>query len=175
MIDGLQLAAVTSMRRQDLVSLTWDQVGEFAIVKRALKRSRGKRGRAVISQTPQLELVLGELRSRYRSPGVNNVLVNSRGEPWTGDGFGGSFNRIRDAANIVHVDEDGDVRPKHLHDVRGTFCTMLLTEWVLTDQGAADIMGWSPDRVAHIRKVYVDHTRVVVALGQRIAALSGSK
>lgn len=170
LIDALQLAAVTGLRRQDLVTLTWDQVGEFAIVKKALKRSRGKRRRAVIPQTPQLEAVLAELRTRERAEGVNTLLVNSRGEPWTGDGLGGSFNTIRDLAGIVHVDEDGNERRKHLHDVRGTFCTMLLTEWQLTDQEAADIMGWSAERVSQIRKVYVDHERVVVALGERIAA-----
>ena len=47
---------------------------------------------------------------------------------------------------------------------------MLLTEWELTDDEAAGIMGWSPTRVARIRRVYVDHLRVVVALGERIAA-----
>lgn len=170
LIDALQLASVTGLRRQDLVTLTWDQVGEFAIVKRALKRSRGKRRRAVIPQTPQLEAVLAELRTRERAEGVNTLLVNSWGRPWTGDGLGGSFNRIRDLADIKYIDEDGNERLKHLHDVRGTFCTMLLTEWHLTDDEAADIMGWSPQRVAQIRKVYVDHERVVVALGKRIAA-----
>lgn len=170
LIDVLQLAAVTGMRRQDLVTLTWDQVGEFAIVKKALKRSRGKRRRAVIPQTPQLEAVLAELRTRPRAEGVNTVLVNSFGQPWSGDGVGGSFNRIRDLAGIQHIDEDGNARLKHLHDVRGTFCTMLLTEWQLNDQEAGDIMGWSPERVSQIRRVYVDHERVVVALGARIAA-----
>lgn len=170
LIDVLQLATVTGLRRQDLVTLTWDQIGEFAIVKKALKRSRGKRRRAIIPQTPQLEAVLAELRTRYRAEGVNTVLVNTLGRPWSGDGVGGSFNRIRDAAGIVHVDEEGHNRLKHLHDVRGTFCTMLMTEWELTDQEAAGVVGWSPERVAAIRKVYVDHKRVVVALAERIAA-----
>ena len=80
------------------------------------------------------------------------------------------FPSTRDAAKIVHIDEEGEEKRKHLHDVRGTFCTMLLTEWDLTDQEAADIMGWSPERVGQIRRVYVDHSRVVVALGARIAA-----
>jgi integrase len=169
-VDGLRLAAVTGLRREDLVTLTWDQVGEFAIVKKALKISRRKRRRVVIPQTPQLEAVLADLRTRYRRDGVNTVLVNSKGTPWTANSFGGSFSRLKQAAGIVHVDEDGNARDKHLHDVRGTFCTMLLVEWDLTDQEAAEIMGWSPDRVAQIRKVYVDHRRVVVALGERIAA-----
>ncbi|RIA37511.1 phage integrase family protein [Hephaestia caeni] len=175
LIDALRLAAVTGLRREDLVSLTWDQIGEFAIVKKALKRSRGKRRRAVIPLTPQLETVLADLRTRPRASGVSTVLVNTRGRPWTGDGLGGSFNRIRDAADIVHIDEDGNRRLKHLHDVRGTFCTMLLTEWELTDQEAADVMSWSPERVASIRKVYVDHKRVVVALAERIAAKQVAK
>lgn len=170
MIDGLRLAAVTGMRREDLVTLTWAQIGQFAIVKKALKMSRGKRRRAIIPQTPQLEAVLAELRTRYRRPGVETVLVNSLGKPWTANSFGGSFCRMRDAAGITWIDDDGKVSNKHLHDVRGTFCTMLLTEWELTDDDAADIMGWSPQHVAQIRKVYVDQRATVVALGERIAA-----
>lgn len=60
-------------------------------------------------------------------------------------------------------------RRKHLHDVRGTFCTMLLTECALTDEEAATIMSWSAARVTRIRRVYVDDARVVVAIGRRIA------
>jgi integrase len=170
LVDGLRLAAVTGLRREDLVTLTWQQVGEFAIVKKALKISRRKRRRVVIPQTPQLEAVLAELRTRPRDEGVDTVLVTNHGKPWSVSGFGTSFTAIKKEAGIVHVDEDGNAKPKHLHDVRGTFCTMLLTEWELTDDEAADIMGWSPNRVAQIRKVYVDHKRVVVALGERIAA-----
>ncbi|MBY9062795.1 tyrosine-type recombinase/integrase [Sphingomonas yunnanensis] len=167
--DGLRLAAVTGLRREDLVTLTWAQVGEFAIVKKALKISRRRRRRVVIPQTPQLEALLAELRTRPRKAGVETVLVNSKGTSWTANSFGGSFSRMKQLADIHHVDEEGARREKHLHDVRGTFCTMLLTTWGLTDQEAAEIMGWSPERVASIRRVYVDHARVVVELGRRIA------
>lgn len=122
MIDGLWLATLTGLRRADLVSLTFDHIGEFAVTKTALKKSRGRRRKAVVPLTPALETLLAELRTRYRAEGVDTVLVNSYGHPWTGDGFGGSFNRIRDAAAIKHRDEDGTERLKHLHDLRGTFC-----------------------------------------------------
>lgn len=175
--DGVRLCAVTGMRLADLVSLTWGQIGEFAIVKLALKKSRGKRKRAVIPQTPQLEAVLADLRARYRREGVDTVLVNSLGKSWTETSYGVSFSRLRKAADITFTtdDEPPVVKAKHLHDVRGTFCTMLLTEWELTDDEAADIMGWQPGRVAQIRKVYVDHKAVVVALGERIAAKQSAK
>lgn len=169
-VDGLRLAAVTGLRRADLVTLTWKQVGEFAIVKTALKKSRGKRRKVAIPITPQLDEVLADLRQRPRQEGVDTVLVNSRGKPWSGMGYGTSFNRIRNLAGIAHIDEDdGKERAKHLHDVRGTFCTLLLSAWDITDKEAADIMGWSPERVGHIRKVYVDGSKVVVAIGRRIA------
>lgn len=175
LIDGLRLAALTGLRRADLVSLTFDHIGEFAVSKTALKKSRGKRRRAVIPMTAQLEELLAELRTRKRAVGVNTVLVNSFGRPWTGDGFGGSFNRIRDAAGIKHTDEDGGARKKHLHDVRGTFCTLMLAECELTDEQAALIMAWSPKRIARIRSAYVDDARVVVAIGERIAAKQKAK
>jgi integrase len=173
--DGLRLAAMTGLRRADLVSLTWSQIGEFAIIKRALKVSRRKRRRAIIPQTPQLEALLAELRTRFRKSGVETVLVNSHGTAWTPASFGGSVCRIRDEAGIEHIDDDGKRHAKHLHDVRGTFCTMLLTEWELTDREAAEVMAWSPERVARIRSTYVDHARVVVALGERIAAKQFAK
>lgn len=171
-IDGLRLAALTGLRREDLVTLTWSQVGEFAIMKKALKRSGGQRRYMMMPRIPALNELLIELKSRVRKPGVETVLVNSYGEPWTGDGFGGSFNRVRDAAQIVHVEDDSGKRiRKHLHDVRGTFCTRLLIDGGLSDAEAAGIMGWSTERVATIRRVYVDQTRVVVALGERLRAM----
>ena len=175
-VDGLRLAAETGLRRADLVSLTWSHLGEIAIVKTALKRSRGRKRRAVVPLTDSLQALLAELRTRYRAEGVDHVLVNSLGRPWSGDGFGGSFNRIRDIANIVHLDQDGGpARKKHLHDVRGTFCTRLMTECDLTDREIGEIMAWSPERVGSIRKVYVDQAQVIVAIGQRMKARQSQK
>ena len=71
------------------------------------------------------------------------MLVNARGSSWTPAGFGGSgsFGKIRDEANIVHAEESNHGQPverkKHLHDVRGTFCTVLLTGCELTEEDAA--------------------------------------
>ncbi len=174
-IDGLRLAALTGLRLADLVTLTFDQVGEFAISKTALKKSRSKRRRVIIPMTEHLRQLLEDLRTRHREAGVNTVLVNSFGRPWTAGGFGGSFDDIRNDAGIIHVDEDGTKRRKHLHDVRGTFCTMLLTECELTDEEAAEIMGWAKDKVQTIRKVYVDGGRVAMAIAERIAAKQKAK
>lgn len=179
--DGLRLAALTGLRRADLVSLTWDHLGEVAIIKTALKKSRGKRRKVVVPMTEALEKLLAELRTRKRKEGVNTVLVNERGRPWTPAGFGGSvsFGMVRDKAKIVHVEEGDDgepvERPKHLHDVRGTFCTYLLTECELTDEDAAWIMGWSPARVGKIRSTYVDSAAVVISLAERMRAKHGAK
>jgi hypothetical protein len=170
--DGLRLAALTGLRRADLVSLTWDNVSEFAVEKLALKRSAGKRRHMMMPRIPALGSLLDELRTRHRKPGVQTVLTTSYGEPWTGDGFGGSFNRIRDEADIAHVDpETGVSARKHLHDVRGTFCTRLIVDAGLNDIEVAGIMGWAPEKVAAIRHVYVDQSRVVVALGERLRNL----
>lgn len=168
--DGLWLDAFTGLRREDLVTVNEANVWEHAIVKKALKASRGKRRHATMPRLPELNELLAELRTRPRREGVTTLLVNSRGLPWTGDGYGGSFNRVRDAAGIAHVDEEtGERRPKHLHDVRGTFATRLILAG-LTDEEAADIMAWSVQRIATIRRVYVDQARVVVAIGERITA-----
>lgn len=168
-MDGLWLAALTGLRREDLVTVSENNVWQYTVVKKALKASRGKRRTATMPRLPALDALLEELRGRYRRDGVNTLLVNSRGLAWDEDGFGGSFNRIRDAANIVHVDQEtGRVRKKHLHDIRGTFATNLILAGA-TDKDVADAMAWSVERVAGIRRVYVDQARVIVAIGERIA------
>lgn len=172
--DGLWLAALTGFRRADLVTASKAHVQATFLQKKALKASRGKRRLVTMPRLPRLDALLEELEGRARADGVETLLVNSYGRPWSGDGFGGSFNRIRDAAGIVHVDPDtGQQRRKHLHDVRGTFCTELILAGIaagepLSDQAVGESMGWSAERVGNIRKTYVDQAQVVVAIGERI-------
>ena len=117
---------------------------------------------------PALDELLAELKLRKRAEGVKTVLVNSFGRPWTSDGFGTSFNRVRDHANIVHVDQQtGASKKKHVHDLRGTFCTKLILA-NQSDEKIADVMGWSPQQVRGIRRSYVDQCHVSVAVGERL-------
>lgn len=169
--DGLRLAAATGLRRDDLVSLTWDHVHDFVIDKKAKKTSRGKRRYATVVRTQHLDDLLAELCDRPRSAGVDTVLVDGSGNAWTADRLSKAIAVVRDALSIVHIDEEtGETRKKHLHDARGTFATRLMTlpGEALTDQQIANMMGWSPEQVGRIRHVYVDQRAVVVALAQRI-------
>lgn len=64
---------------------------------------------------------------------------------------------------------------KHLHDIHETFATRPMTTTDSNDEEVAGIMGWSKDRVSQISKVYVDGSRVVMAIGPRIAANAQAK
>ena len=186
LIDALRLAALTGFRRSDLVALRWDEIGEFVIMRRASKKSRGKRYTATAPITPRLQQLLDDLRTRPRREGVETVLVNSRGSKWSGDGLNSSFDDARGKANsgvgIWHVDRDPDTGDenkiaKRIHDFRGTFATVLLTlpGKRLNDSEVADLMAWDPKNVSAIRKRYVDDAAVVVALGRRIARATAVK
>ena len=168
-LDGVRLAALTGLRREDLITLKWADVREAAIIKKAAKVSRGKRWTVTIPRLPALDELLDELRQRPRSNGVETVLVSSKGTAWTGDGFGHGFAEVRDRAGIFHVDDRGKRSAKHIHDLRGTFCTELILQG-LPDQEVAGIMGWSPQQVRGIRRVYVDQGRIAVAIGERLNA-----
>lgn len=119
--DGMRLAAMTGLRRADLVALRWSEIERFSIKRVTLKSGR-RRKRAIVPVTPQLRSLLEELKEREREPGVETVLVNSRGISWSKDGFSHRFNVVRDALDIRHTDG----RKKHLHDVRGTYATQLV-------------------------------------------------
>lgn len=163
-MDAIKLATLTGMRLADLASLTWEHVGLSAIVFIAAKSSKGKRRTVTLPLIRDLKTLLADLRTRERKAGVETVLVNSFGEPWTSGGLGNSITRA--VKGFLHTDG----RQKHLHDMRGTYATRLILAG-LTDKEAAETLGWSPERVGNIRKVYVDQHRVIVAIADRIDAM----
>lgn len=165
--EGVQLAALTGLRRGDLVNLPWKAVFEHAIVWRTAK-SRGK-NLATIPLLPETRILLDQIKARHaafmeaqrpnrRKPLPETVLSNSYWRPWTAMGFGSRFN---DAKNEAKVE-------KHLHDLRGTFVTRCCMAG-LTDQEIADIVGWDTKDIASIRARYADQARVVIAIGERLA------
>ena len=83
--DAVLLASVTGLRREDLARLTWDGVREFAIVRKAAKKSRGRRRFATVPRIPGLDAVVARVNSRPRGNGVETVPVNPAGEPWNLD------------------------------------------------------------------------------------------
>jgi integrase len=173
-IDVLALASLTGFRRADLAALKWSEVGEHAIVRTALKKSRGRRRRATVPIIPPLAQLLAELRTRPRAAGVDTVLVNSFGRPWGSPvSLGDRFGEVRDHAGIVepaNAELGIPERAKHLHDCRGTYVTHLCrVQPPLTDEQIADLTAWTPANVSEIRKTYVDDAAVVVAIGRRIA------
>lgn len=149
LLDALQLASLTGLRLGDLVKLSWEHVGEKAIVIITAKR----KGRAVIPIFPELRAHL-EARKHRTGP----ILQTTRGTSWTESGLGTIFQRAK---------PDGFART--IHDLRGTFVTWLAIKG-LTDEQIARIVGWTAHRVAEIRARYVDEERVVISLIDRLSA-----
>lgn len=144
--QALRLACYTGLRRADLIALTWADVGDKMIVKPTSK-SRG----AVIATIPITDEADALLKEIGRGKG--HVLLNSRGEPWTGDGLENRIWKAKTAAGVK----------KRLHDARGTFATRLRTAGLTKDQIAA-VMGWEGDRVERILNRYVDQNAFVLSI-----------
>jgi len=168
--EAVALAAATGLRRGDLVALPWSAIGEHAIVWKTGK-SRGK-NLITVPLLPEAKAVMARIKARHvaemaakrkdkRKPLPETVLSNSYWRPWTPKGLGSRFNDAKKDSGI-------DV---HLHDLRGTFATRCMVSG-LTDQEISDILGWSTKDVAAIRQKYVSQSRVVIAIGERIAAAS---
>ena len=51
----------------------------------------------------------------------------------------------------------------------GNTSTTSLVRHGLSDQEVADILGWSANQVANIRKIYVQDDAAIQAIGERIA------
>jgi integrase len=147
---AIKLASLTGLRIGDLCELRWKHVFDKAIILVTEKR----KGEAVIP-------IFGELRafldSLVKGEPETPVLLNSRGKGWTKSGL-----------QTVWQRRQPEGFDRCIHDLRGTFVTWLAIKG-LTDREIADIIGWTTQRIAEIRAVYVDRARVVISIAERLS------
>ncbi len=166
--EGIDLAACTGLRRGDLVKLPWTAVGEHAIIWKTSK-SKGKT-QITIPLLPEARALFARIKARHeaameaqrphrRKPLPETVLSNSYWRPWQPGGFGSRFNDAKQESGL----------DRNLHDLRGTFITRCCMAG-LTDEEIAKIVGWATQDIAAIREKYCNDARVVIAIGERIAA-----
>lgn len=156
---AIRLAAATGLRRGDLVSLRWSEIGPHEIV-RPTNKSRGART-ARIPILPETRAVLDQLKASRSSV---TVLATAQGRPW---GEGWLSRMVKAACDAAGVD-------KHLHDLRGTFATRLCVAG-FTDEEVADVMGWSVKAVSRLRRVYVNSDSVAKARILKLTRPSGEQ
>jgi integrase len=140
---AVDLAVHTGLRLGDLLRLSWSHVGDDAIVLLTSK-SRGSR-EATIPLHDALREMLVRIPKR-----ATTVLTNSRGRPWTPDGFESSFIKAKAAAGMAG-------RDLHFHDLRGTAATRFYAAG-LSLRVIAEILAWEEDRVDKIIRRYVERS-----------------
>lgn len=103
-LNAYWLAIETGQRQLDLLRLTWAQYNDGVI---RLKQSKTKRDVSI-----RLPDHLQARLATIKRADVGCILLNSRGEPWTSDGFRSSWAAACKAAGVEGVT---------FHDLRGTF------------------------------------------------------
>ena len=154
----LEFLSLVGTRLGDALSMTWKAVTESCI---EYSPSKGKRhdARAVVPLYGTLAAWLKNNRPADAKDD-DHILLNSRGLPWTEDGFESSYRKKRP--------ESFD---RTLHDLKGTFVTMLLMAGA-TDTEAAMAVGWTNKRIEDIRKRYVDEKKVLRNLKARLEGMA---
>lgn len=147
LVQAAKLAALTGLRRADLLRLSWSHIGPLAI-----EISTGKSRHRKTTRIP----IYGELRSLLDDlpRKATTVLTNSAGRPWA-SGFGASWNKAKPAG------------PLHFHDLRGTAATRFFLAG-LTIREIADIMTWSEGRVEGLIDRYVKRDELLLSLIRRL-------
>jgi integrase len=112
---ALLLALWTGQRQGDLLRLCWTNYDGTHI---RLRQSKGRKRVTIPVGTP-LKLALDAAKAELKSSDAKAItmLVNSRGKPWTEDGFRASWGTAFSKAGLTD--------DLHFHDLRGTAVTRL--------------------------------------------------
>jgi integrase len=136
---ALLLAIWTGQRQGDLLKLSWKNYDGTYIRLRQTKARGGKGKRVTIPVGAPLKAALDAALKEKKRRAVT-ILTNSRGLPWTEDGFRTSWGKAFDKSGL------GDL---HFHDLRGTAVTRLALSNCTVPEIAA-ITGHSMETVQQI-------------------------
>jgi integrase len=144
---AIDLAALTGLRRGDLLRLSWSHIHGNEIVISTNKS--GQRVEARIPLYADLRAVLARIPKR-----AITVLTNSKGRAWTGDGLG---------SIIIEAKKKAGIGELHFHDLRGTAATRFYLAG-LDKRVIAEILGWTEGSVETIIRKYVDRAAATEAV-----------
>lgn len=148
MAHVVRLAALTGLRREDLLKLSWSHVHlDRRYIEMTTGKSRGRRV-VVIPVTEALADLLRDIPKR-----ATTVLTSSKRRPWTGDGFGSSWWKTREDAGL------GDANLR-FHDLRGTAATNFYLAG-FSYREIAQTLGWSEERVERLIERYVKRDEII--------------
>jgi len=148
MAQAVRLAALTGLRRGDLLKLSWTHVHlDKSYIELKTNKSRGRRSVLIVIYAELREL----LESLPRK--ATTVLTSSKERPWTGDGFGSSWWKTLRDAGMGNAD-------LHFHDLRGTAATNFFRAG-FKDREIAETLGWSEDRVEGLIDRYVKRDEII--------------
>lgn len=161
------VAVHTGMRLGDLRRLTWNAVGEDAIVFQTGKSNR-KRTVVVPITDPLREI----LTSIGRGNSVT-VLNSSRGRPWSEAGVESAIqtakaNALEEAKKRHGAAAKTGIEHLRIHDMRGTAATNFMVHGGLEDDDIATILGWKADTVKEIRRRYISGQAIGLAIVRRM-------
>ena len=157
-INLIRLAVATGLDLGDLIKLPWSAIRAETI---ETKRSKTK-GEVSIPITPEIDQLLKTIPNK--SP---IILTNSKGRPFTADGFKSVFQRAKAKAGISG---------KTFKDFRGTACTRLMMQFPdLSDNDLALLMGWSEKSVKKVRRFYISKRDVSASIVARIGNTKRTK
>jgi integrase len=146
---AIRLAALTGLRKSDLLKLSWTHVREHSIEIRTGKS--GQRKTAVIPIYQELRALLKEIPQR-----ATTILTTQEGHSWK-TGFDASFIRYKNKAGVE----------KHFHDLRGTAATKIFLAG-LSIREIAEMFTWGEDQVERLINVYVRKSELMLDRIRRI-------
>ena len=120
---ALLLALWTGQRQGDLLRLSW---ANYDGIHLRLRQSKGKK-RVTIPVGLPLKAALDSTKGAGRL--ATTILTNTRGRPWTEDGFRASWRKT--------FERSGLAADLHFHDLRGTAVTRLALAGCTVPQIAA--------------------------------------
>lgn len=150
---AVRLAALTGLRKSDLLRLSWSHIKAHSI-----EIPTGKSGNRKTTLIP----LYGELRRFLdgipRQKLVTTVLTNTRGKPWR-SGFGSSLNDDLKTAGI----------DKHLHDTRGTAATRMYVGG-LSVREISEMFTWAEAYTEQLINTYVKKDELMLDRIRRLEA-----